>query len=632
MGKEDRFSPSENVGIFSVCAAVVAGPVALGGTGCWARLAIETLMAAGVVLWAVARPRRPLPILIPLALAGLLWLQLLPMPDRLLGAVAPVAEAAWKVAWAGLGHRWGTVSVDPASTANAICRMLLAVATLAAVADVSRRAWCRRVFAGALATTCIVIWTLGLVFPFDKSLVLLGAIDCKGPIEAEFWKTPLVPPIATNGSGNLDWVTAGGQRYATATWIAADGFGPYIYANHFAGAMCLVVPAALAGFFVISRDSIPSPTRHVIVGLVLAAALWTVGVMATSRAGGAALLFGTIVFFSLTLKPGWLRTTFCALTLLYAAAIVVLTLAMYGAFGGLERAFPVALQPRIAALMSDGRTVAARVAFRMFTASPLLGSGLSTFGELFTRFLRGDALLGYAHNDYAQWLAETGLLGFGIAATILWRLSRSFWNFLLTDHGPDHTLAAGAWAGLAGLGIHSAFDWNLHIPANALLACIVAGMAIASGEKTTATLGNPKARKPPALARWPGLALATACVIAMVFLARDAMTENAQRRLREAIVAARLEAADASRPPAGPKLRAAIAGGERMARWDRGNAQLAVLLGQAFLHLSTEPQPIDDASSQLASADAWFQAARKNSAACSGLPEPATANGTGRRP
>lgn len=607
-----------------VCIAAVVGPVVLGSTGPWARLGVETAMAASVVVWALCKPRAPWPTLLPLALAGLMSLQLVPWPERLLGILSPVSVAAWKESSAGLAAGWRPISVDPATTVMGLLRMILVLATFVATTDLARRAGPRRALVAAMAITAATIWALGLLFPFDKSLVLLGFIECRGPIEAEFWKTPLVAPIATNGSGNLDWVAVAAQRYEMATWIAADGFGPYLYANHFAGAICLTLPVAFGGWLTATRGRLPDLARHagVIVGFV--AALYTVGIMATSRAGAAALLFAAFVFFSLVLAPGWIRRIVCGLTILYAACLLVFALAMYGGFTGIEQLFPKDVQPRIAAMLGDGRAIAGRLAFRMFAASPLFGSGLGTFGELFTRFLRGDFLLNYAHNDYAQWLAETGIVGATIALTMIWGLVARFRAWSHRNAGIDRAMAAGPWAALAGIGVHSAFDWNLHIPANALLACIVAALAAASGSLNgKAVLApNTTVRTSGIFTRVPGLVLALACLASVGVLARDAMCETVLRQLRQAIVAARIAAKDPAKASPAAQLAAAVEAGERMAAWDPANAQLAVLLGQANLHLAVDPQPIDEANARAVSAERWFRTARTHSAVCRGLPEP----------
>jgi O-antigen ligase len=476
---------------------------------------------------------------------------------------------------------------------------------------------------GALCIVCITIWALGLAFPFERQqLVMLGFIDCKGPIAAEFWKTPIEPPIGTNGSGNLEWVPVGQQRYQSATWIAADGFGPYLYSNHFAGAMCLTLPVLLGAWLFWSRRRVPNAVRHLLVAVIFAAGLWTVGVMATSRAGSAAMLLATIVFASLTFERLWIRRTASALALLYVLFVVVLTVSIYAGWSGIQQLFPEALQPRIASLLNDSRAMAARAALRMFAAAPLLGFGLGTFGELFTKFLRSDFLLNYAHNDYAQWVAETGLLGAGIAAgfvAVLVSRFRSWWQGVIERRQGD-PVTAGLWAALAGIGVHTAYDWNLHIPANALLACAVAGLAIAAGNRD---LLAPQAQ---GIARsqkscWPGYVLAGACLLAVALLARDAVSDAVQRDIRKAIVAARIAAIDKTAPATAPMLQAAMQAGERTSRWDPANAQLAVLIGLSRLHLAAKPDARAAFNSDLAAANEWFARARQARAACRGLPE-----------
>lgn len=609
--------------------AIVTGPVFLGATGPWSRFGIEAVMAVATAMWAVSSCPRLSTVCVPLAAAAVICLQLAPLPDSLLSTLAPVSAAAWKVAHAGISHAWGCITVDPATTAAGIRRLFLAVATVVVVATIGRTALSRRRLSFALAAACIVMWSLGLVFPFDKSLVLLGFIDCRGPIAAEFWKTPLVHPISTNGSGNLDWVTVAGQRYSTPTWIAADGFGPYIYSNHFAGAMCLTLPILLATWLQFSKDRFPDPVRYGAAALVGAGALWTVGILATSRAGAAALLLAMLVFTALTVQRPGLRRAALAITAIYALMLLLFTCGMYGLFPGVEKIFPAEMRPKVAALLADGRAVASRVAVRMFAASPFMGSGLCTFGELFPRFLRGDALLHYAHNDCAQWLAETGLVGGGLLAAFLGKLAICFRSWVRSAPNSDRILQAGAWAALSGIGFHSLFDWNLHIPANALLACVVTGLTIASGTPAVAA-SRPAIKGGASPGFWitahgPALILTVACFVTLTFLARDAASETVQRHLRQAIVASRLVAMDSTRPSAASALTAAIASGDRMARWDARNADLATLIGQAHLHSTIEEQPIDAADAHRAAAERWFAVSRRHCAAGRGLPEPVSA-------
>ncbi|MGB8853827.1 MAG: O-antigen ligase family protein [Pirellulales bacterium] len=605
-----------------LAAACIAAPLCLGATAPWSRFAVEATTALAVALWALAVPHRWRITWAPIGIATLFMLQLLALPDQLLGFISPVAMGAWKVALADSPTTWGRISVDPAATASAIRRLLLAAGVIVAVRDLGRHTPLRRLLCGALCLVCVTIWTLGLAFPFDrKTLVVLGTFDFTGPIAAESWKTPVEPPISTNGSGNLEWVRVGDQRYESPMWIAADAFGPYIYANHFASALSLTLPVLLGAWLTATRRRLPNLARHALAVAVFAGALWTSGILATSRAGAAGLLLAALVFASLTIERLWARRTATALCIVYGFAVLAFMVILYGGFHGLEGLVPNQYRPRVAALLSDGRALAARTALNMFLAAPLLGSGLATFGDLFPRLLRTDFLLHYAHNDYAQWLAEAGLVGASVAVGFVAMLGTSFrrwWQTVIRQRRGD-PLTAGVWAGLAGLGLHTAFDWNLHIPANALLACVAAGIALASG---TASVADPAASALPRrmLRAWlPAIALCAACLIAAALLARDAASDDTQRDLRRAIVAARIATADPQSPSADAALHAATAAGEQMFRWDSANGRLAVLIGLARLHLAAMP---DAAPSERAAAEEWFSRSQRRCAVCRGLPEP----------
>jgi O-antigen ligase len=627
----ERSSPAAWAAAGLLAAACVGAPLALGATAAWPRFATEAAISLAVAVWAMSAASTPLKAFLPLACVAFLAIQLVPLPDRLLVAISPVSAGAWKVAMADSPGRWGAITVDPAATAAALRRLLLAVAAIMAVADLSRSKPLYRLFCGTLCFVCVSIWLLGIAFPFQrKELVLLGFLDFKGPIAKEFWKTPVEPPIATNGSGNLEWVTVGQQRYQSPMWIAADGFGPYIYSNHFAGAMTLTLPVVLGTWLAWSRRRAPYSVRHGVVAAVFAAGIWTLGMMALSRAGAAAMMLAAFVFASLTYERLWMRRLSSALMIGYLLIIAGLSFVVYSGWHGIEHVFPAAVQPRVAALVADSRALAARVALRMFAAAPVLGSGLGTYGELFTRFMRSDFLLNYAHNDYAQWLAETGLYGASLAIGFLVVLYRSFrsWWITVIERRQGDPVTAGVWSALAGLGVHTAYDWNLHIPANALLACVVSGLALASGTPAWQRGNGPGKACRSWAWRLPGFALGSACLIAAVVLARDAFSDSVQRDLRRAIVAARIAEDDATAPPATPLLGAAIAAAEHSFQRDPANAQLAALIGLARLHLSVIPGAVDDPAAERTAAQEWFSKARQRCATCR-LPEPLPAKEPG---
>jgi hypothetical protein len=91
--------------------------------------------------------------------------QLLPFPDSVLGSLAPIAAPAWKLAHQGIPDVSGSISVYPEATAAGLRHLLLGLALIVMVADLSRDARLRQWLLWALAAVGLLIWMLGLIFP-----------------------------------------------------------------------------------------------------------------------------------------------------------------------------------------------------------------------------------------------------------------------------------------------------------------------------------------------------------------------------------------------------------------------------------------------------------------------------------
>jgi hypothetical protein len=608
---------ASSVATVSLAAAAILAPVYLGASGAWPRLALETAIAASAVIWAVSGPRPVRALVVPVAIAALLLLQIVPLPDRMLIRLAPVSGSAWKIATQGSPGLFGTVAIDPAAAAAAIRRLLLALATIAAVADLARSAVRRRWLIGAVAASGLVIWTLGLVFrttPDER--VILGCVDLKGPID--YWLTPLEPPLRTCGVGERAELSRGEWRYTLVDSRAGDGFGPYIYSNHFAGALCLTVPAIMGCILAFSRGLIPDWARFLTAAGIGIAGIATNAFAVHSRAGAASLLAGVLFFFSLATPFAWLRRVISGATLACLAALAGFMLMFFGPLRGWEKLLPAAAQPAVASILADPRVMETDVALRMFRASPLLGTGLDSYGELNAALHPGRFVSYYAHNDYAQVLAEAGLLGAVLLAAGAVMFGRRFRRFLAAAETADRGLAVAGWAACVAIAVHSAFDWNLRLPANALLACLVGGVALASGLPAPAAAPTPWSRSRLAATA----VFATACIASLGFLARDAASEQVQRQLRSAIAADRLHIKEPSRQPPAAELQAAVTAGERMAAWDRSNPRLAVLLAQAHVHVAGLPVADGAAPNDSGPLRAWTSRARSRSAFGLGVPVP----------
>jgi O-antigen ligase len=73
-----------------------------------------------------------------------------------------------------------------------------------------------------------------------------------------------------------------------------------------------------------------------------------------------------------------------------------------------------------------------------------------------------------AHNDYLQALADGGLIGGALALWFIAATVISVWRGLRSRDLVEAGVALGCGAACLGLFVHSAFDFNLQIPANAL--------------------------------------------------------------------------------------------------------------------------------------------------------------------
>ncbi len=110
----------------------------------------------------------------------------------------------------------------------------------------------------------------------------------------------------------------------------------------------------------------------------------------------------------------------------------------------------------------------------------VFGCGLGGFESAFMRYKASAAMStdDFAHNDYLQYLAELGLIGFCAAAiaavAFLIEAIRAAARHA-TFQG--RCLAVACIAAFAAIGLHSIADFNLYIPANSMLLAWIAGVA-----------------------------------------------------------------------------------------------------------------------------------------------------------
>lgn len=116
----------------------------------------------------------------------------------------------------------------------------------------------------------------------------------------------------------------------------------------------------------------------------------------------------------------------------------------------------------------------------LIQAHPLFGTGLGTFPDVYpsvqtthvTRFVN------HAHNDYLEVTAELGIIGAGLLfGLILVVLGRGFIAFFRSPRHRESFLLLGSCGSILALLFHSFADFNLYIPANALVFAVILGLA-----------------------------------------------------------------------------------------------------------------------------------------------------------
>jgi O-antigen ligase len=436
-------------------------------------VAAHQALTAGLVL-----PDLPLRGLLGLALLGVV--QLLPLPPAIHRLVAPASYAAWHPAHAGaaavLGPGARPISVFPEATLEwlAFAGGLGLLAVLAAPA-LSRPGLAQR--------ACAVVIAGGVA-------VAVYGVVARAVFGARLYGSIAVPTIAP--------------------------FGPFVSKNHFAGyvEMTALLAAGLAIGLADRRragstslDWVRSRRAGAILATFAAALAMGLAVLVSlSRGGILTLAAGVAALLSVRTALSHRRRTSLGTMLpgLLALCVVAVILA----------ALPDETQQRMRTLSHVTREQSGsfrldtwRDCVRAVAASPIVGQGLGAFADVFPRFKTRWAAFSahHAENDYLELLVEGGVLGAGLVLAFLAQAVPRLLRALRRMQDRVHRgLVTGALAAVAALLVHSAFDFNLHVPSNAVLFAFVASAAASAAG--------------PRRALSPGGALAVAAVAASLAL------------------------------------------------------------------------------------------------------------------
>lgn len=261
----------------------------------------------------------------------------------------------------------------------------------------------------------------------------------------------------------------------------STAFGPFMNRHHFAGYMELVIAIPLGLLLSGAVESYKRPL-YAFAAVVMAMSL----VVTNSRGGIIAL--GAEIFFVLVIasfgrkkekdEPRSQRVRAAILRTALAFVLVIVSLGGALLIGG-QGIFQRFLGTPVAEDPTTGRSHFWRVTLDVIKEYPFLGSGLGSFGVIYTRYdtRNGEYRLEQAHNDYLQTLSDGGIIGglLGIAFVVI--LFRKGFARRETHDKFRGGVTTGALAGCFAVLVHSFFDFTLHTTANALLFLILAAIA-----------------------------------------------------------------------------------------------------------------------------------------------------------
>jgi len=246
--------------------------------------------------------------------------------------------------------------------------------------------------------------------------------------------------------------------------------GTYICPNHFAGYLEMLIPLALALTFAARIG----PVLRVLLGFGTIIMLCGLAVT-ISRAG----------YFSCVIALTYLLVVFYKLPKYRLVSIITAVLVLAG--GSIFLMGKENVETRFSQLaqisqLQEGRAAIYQASLKLVTQSPILGIGLGSYqsrvGQFLSHKIQADPI--HAHSDFLELLIEWGIIGLAIvlgfcAVTAyggiqIWDYIKARNNTLALKSSSRTALFLGVSAGLLAIFIHSFVDFNMQLPANALLA------------------------------------------------------------------------------------------------------------------------------------------------------------------
>jgi putative inorganic carbon (HCO3(-)) transporter len=445
------FDP-EKVAFWALLALLVWAPIPLGSNRPWAWMVLEVwvfgLVAFWLVLWAFRRARLPDPVTrawpawIVLALwLGLQALHLVSMPPDWIGFLSPEsARMQALVADLGLKRETMTLSIDPQAARVSMLK--------------------------SLAYAGVFFLVLALVNRRSRVQLLARVIVYSAVIHAVY-------AVLMHLSVSDD------EYFGTIIRHGDSASGTYANRNHFAGylemSLAVGIGLLISGLSDRKADSWKKFLRLTIEWILspkmilrLALCILVIALTTThSRMGNTAFFASLLVAGALGILLSRKATRN---TVFLLASLVAIDLFIVGSWFGVEKL--AQRLERTTAQNVQEREEPAAYTVPLIKDYPVFGSGPGSFYVAFPRYRPASVVnyYDYTHNDYAQFAAESGILGLALLGSFV---ALSLGAALVAQWQRRDPLMRGmsfaCLMGVTAILIHSWVDFNLQIPANAML-------------------------------------------------------------------------------------------------------------------------------------------------------------------
>lgn len=439
------------------CLILAWSPLPLGSNRTWSVSLLEMMIATLFCLWLfsirdhdqISPALRKNKTIIALFLLIPLWtvLQLIPLPPNFLHFISPNTSYYYQ------DSAWHAISLDRESTLYSL----------------------QRSFAYAL----FFVLTLAILNTPQRLETIAQLVVISGVVQASYGV------IVATGGKSFDFL-----HIVDLSHHAGSATGTFVNSNHLAGYLEMSIAFGIgllitliiqsqnnyAGLRARFRDFIFTLLSGKARLRVFLALMVVAMVLSHSRMGNFAFFASMGISGAIGL---WIYRKNVEATSLFVlfSSLIVIDIFILGAWFGLDK---LAERLQETDVIRDERLIVYMRALETLRDFWLTGSGSGSYATVFPRY-RSDQLYGFfdfAHNDYLQISIEYGLIGFALfAAIVIYSFKRAIQAQMYRRTPMLKSAGFAAMMGIMSLMIHSTTDFNLYIPANALLFILLCAFA-----------------------------------------------------------------------------------------------------------------------------------------------------------